>query len=197
MADVWTFKEGEAERKDFMVFWVIDGNAETVSKDNLEIIGKGIEDMPISANAETEETQDVLGNNNFAITGYAKSMEVDPLKVSGTSKYAQKIDELEETGATLDKLELLYLCVKRYKTTAEGEMRAWLQKGVVELGDFSGGLQGVSASHTVHYVGERRLGKVSAIDMTFTADDDAATIASIPVKKVMLSSPVKSSKSLS
>ena len=129
MADTWTFKEGEAERKDFMVFWVIDGNTDAVSKEN----------------------QDVLGNNNFAITGYAKSMEVDPLKVSGTSKYAQKIDELEETGATLDKLELLYLCVKRYKTNESGDMRAWLQKGVVELGDFSGGLQGVSASHTVHF----------------------------------------------
>lgn len=195
MADTWTYKEGEAERKDFMVFWVTDGKADTVSKANLEIIGKGIEDMPISANAETEETQDVLGNNNFAITGYAKSMEVDPLKVSGASKYAQKIDELEETSATLDKLELLYLCVKRYKTNESGDMRAWLQKGVVELGDFSGGLQGVSASHTVHYVGERRLGKVSAEDMTFTADDDAAAISALSMTKIA-AAPAKS-KSLS
>lgn len=190
MADTWTYKEGEAERKDFMVFWVTDGKTETVSKENLEIIGKGIEDMPISANATTEESDDVIGNHNFSITNYAKSMEVDPLKISASSKYAQKIDELEETGATLDKLELLYLCVKRYKTDAQGNMRAWLQKGVVELGDFAGGLQGVSASHTVHYVGERRLGKVSAEDMTFTADDDAATIALAANKVVKVAKPL-------
>lgn len=190
MAEVWTYAEGEAARKDFMVFWVTDGKPDAVSKTNIEIIGKGIEDMPISANAETEESQDVLGNNNFSITGYAKSMEVDPLKISASSKYAQKIDELEETGATLDKLELLYLCVKRYKTDAQGNMRAWLQKGVVELGDFASGLQGVSASHTVHYVGERRLGKVSADDMTFTADEDAAEIA-LRTKRMVAATPEK------
>ena len=71
MAVTWTYAEGDAKRKDFMVFWITDGSIEAVTKSNIEIIGKGIEDMPISMNAETEESQDVLGNNNYEITGYA------------------------------------------------------------------------------------------------------------------------------
>ena len=126
----FTYKAGEAKRKDFMVFWITDGS-DTTSKTKLEGIGKGIEDMPVSANPETTESQDVLGNNNYAITGYAKSMGVEPLKVSGDGKYSQKIDELEETDATLDELELMYLCVKTYKTNETGKARAWIQKGVV------------------------------------------------------------------
>lgn len=178
MADTkWTYASGEAKRKDFMVFYITDGNKDKVTKENLEIIGKGIEDMPISANAETEETQDVIGNNNFSVTGYSKSMEVSPLKVAGDSKYAQKIDELEETEATLDQLELYYLCVKRYKTDASGNMRAWVQKGVVELGDFAGGLQGVSGAHTVHYIGSRTLGVVSPSTMSFTPDTEPAALS--------------------
>lgn len=170
----WTYAEGEAKRKDFMVFWITDGETDTVGKSNLEIIGKGVEDMPISMNPETEESQDVLGNNNYDITGYAESMTVDPLNVSGESKYAQKIDELMETRATLSDLHLQYLCVKRYKTDSNGKMRAWIQEGVVELGDFASGLKGVSATHTVHYVGDRILGSVDPSTMAFTSDSDGS-----------------------
>ena len=172
----WTFASGEAKRKDFMVFWVKDGKVSSVTKDSIEIIGKGVEDMPISMNAETEESQDVLGNNNFAITGYAESMEVDPLNVSGESEYSQKIDQLMEERATLSDLELYYLCVKRYKTNGTGAMRAWIQKGVVELGDFAGGLKGVSGTHTVHYVGDRTFGAVDPTTMAFTADTTEASL---------------------
>lgn len=166
----WTYTDGEAKRKDFMVFWIIDGNTSNITKDKLEIIGKGVDDMPISMNPETEEGQDVLGNNNYDITGYAESMTVDPLNVSGASKYAQKIDTLMEERATLSDLRLKYLCVKRYKKDSSGKMRAWIQEGVVELGDFAGGLKGVSTTHTVHYVGDRTLGAVNPSTMAFTAD---------------------------
>ena len=83
----WTYADGEAKRKDFMVFWITDGSTTNITKDKLEIIGKGVEDMPISMNPETEESQDVLGNNNYDITGYAESMTVDPTNVSG-DRYA-------------------------------------------------------------------------------------------------------------
>ncbi len=173
----YTYAAGEAKRKDFMTFWIIDGSPENIAKANIEIIGKGIEDMPISMNPETEESQDVLGNNNYSITGYAESMTVDPLNISGESKYAQKIDELMETRATLSELEMYYLCVKRYKTDSSGNMRAWVQKGVVELGDFAGGLKGVSGSHTIHYVGDRILGSVNPSTMAFTADTESTSLS--------------------
>ena len=173
----WTYAAGEAKRKDFMVFWITDGETSTVGKSNLEIIGKGVEDMPISMNPETEESQDVLGNNNYVITGYAESMTVDPLNVSGESKYAQKIDELMENRATLSDLNLQYLCVKKYKTDERGKMRAWIQEGVVELGDFSGGLKGVSATHTIHYIGDRTLGVVDPSTMAFTPDSSSNSLS--------------------
>lgn len=173
----WTYTQGEAKRKDFMIFWITDDKTDAITKDNLEIIGKGIEDMPISMNPETEESQDVLGNNNYAITGYAESMTVDPLNVSGESKYAQKIDQLMEDRATLTDLELQYLCVKRYKTDETGKMRAWVQKGIVELGDFASGLKGVSGAHTIHYVGDRILGAVAPDTLTFTPDGSSSSLS--------------------
>lgn len=37
----WTYAAGEAKRKDFMVFWIVDGSDNVTGKENLEIIGKG------------------------------------------------------------------------------------------------------------------------------------------------------------
>lgn len=54
-------------------------------------------------------------------------------------------------------------------------MRAWVQKGIVELGDFASGLEGVSATHTVRFVGERVLGAVDPATMAFTPDETAGT----------------------
>lgn len=166
----WTYANGEAKRRDFMVFWVTNNSTENIAKANLEIIGKGIDDMPISQGATTEESDDVLGNHNFSVTNYSPSMTVDPLKVSSESKYSQKLDDLIETQATLDELEQLYLCVKRYKTDSDGNMRAWIQRGVIEPTDFASGLDGVSGSHTVHFVGDRIFGSVNPATMAFTAD---------------------------
>lgn len=166
----WNYAEGDAKRKDFMAFWITDGKTDTISKSNLAIIGKGIEDMPISSNAETEESQDVLGNNNFEITGYAKSMTVDPMKISGENKYSQHLDDLFERDATLSELHNFYLCVKRYKTNSEGKARAWVQEGVVEPGDFATGLNGVATAHTVHYVGPKTFGVVDLDTLEFTPD---------------------------
>lgn len=172
----WTYADGDAKRKDFVVFWITDGNTKSISNDNLAIIGKGIEDMPIASNTETEESQDVLGNNNFDITGYAKTMTVDPLKVSGADEYSQYIDDLNERDATQSEVHAWYLCVKRYKTNDAGKARAWYQEGVIEIGDFASGLNGVATAHTIHYVGPKTLGVVDLDTMTFTADGASGTL---------------------
>lgn len=173
----WTYATGDAKRKDFAVAYLIGvkskDEALALTKTIVELIGKGIEDMPIAMNAETEEGQDVLGNSNYDIVSYAPSMNVDPIKANGESKYAQLIDEMFENQATLDDLHVWYLCLKKYKTNETGAYRAWLQEGVIELADFASGLNGVSSSHTVHYVGERVLGAltVTADSMSFVADE--------------------------
>lgn len=182
MAITWTYKTGEAERKDFAVYYITDkeaGEDQSFTSAELEVIGLGIEDMPISPNATTEETQDILGNNNFAITAYAETMEVTPLRIGRNGKYAEFIDSCIENRAVLDDLEAWYLCVKRYKTGTGGKCRAWVQKGIVELGDFASGLTGVESTHTVHYVGERILGGWDPSTGSFTADSELDTASLI------------------
>lgn len=172
----WTYAAGDAKRKDFAVAYIIGAKtleqALALTKETVELIGKGIEDMAMSYSAETDEAQDILGNNNYEIVAYAPSMTVDPLKVNGEVKYSQFIDEAFEKQATLTDLHVWYVCFKHYKKNEQGALRAWVQEGVVELADFASGMNGVSTSHTVHFVGPRTLGALTVTDdaMSFTKD---------------------------
>lgn len=173
----WIYDQGDAKRKDFAVAYIIGAKnqeeALALTKEKIELIGKGIEDMAMSYAAETDEAQDILGNNNYEIVAYAPSMTVDPLKVNGEVKYSQFIDEAFEKQATLTDLHVWYVCFKRYKKNEQGAFRAWIQEGVVELADFASGMNGVSTSHTVHFVGPRTLGTLAVTEDSATFEKDA------------------------
>lgn len=174
----WTYAKGDAKRKDFAVAYIIGAKtleeALALTKEKIELIGKGIEDMPMSYAAETDESQDILGNNNYEIVAYAPSMTVDPLKVNGDIKYSHFVDEAFEKQATLSDLHVWYVCFKTYKTNEAGAFRAWLQEGVIELADFASGMNGISMSHTVHFVGQRTLGALTLNDETASFAKDTA-----------------------
>lgn len=173
----WTYAKGDAKRKDFAVAYIIGAKtleeALALTKESIELIGKGIEDMAMSYAAETDESQDILGNNNYEIVAYAPSMTVDPLKVNGDVKYSHFVDEAFEKQATLTDLHVWYLCFKTYKTNEAGAYRAWVQEGVIELADFASGMNGVSMSHTVHFVGPRTLGVLTLTDAEASFEKDA------------------------
>ena len=176
----WTYANGDAKRKDFAVCFIIGAKTEeealALGKENIELIGKGIEDMAMSYAAETDESQDILGNNNYEIVAYAPSMTVDPLKVNGDVKYSHFVDEAFEKQATLTDLHVWYLCFKTYKKNEAGAYRAWLQEGVVELADFASGMNGISMSHTVHFVGPRILGALTMNDTAASFEKDTAEL---------------------
>lgn len=177
----WTYAKGDAKRKDFAVAYIIGAKsleeALALTKESIELIGKGIEDMAMSYAAETDESQDILGNNNYEIVAYAPSMTVDPLKVNGDVKYSHFVDEAFEKQATLTDLHVWYLCFKTYKTNESGAYRAWVQEGVIELADFASGMNGVSMSHTVHFVGPRTLGTLTLSDAEASFEKDVADTA--------------------
>ena len=167
---------GEAKRKDLVAFYITDAEkaaALSFTVDDLEPIGKGIEDMPITMNAQSEEGQDVLGNSYHDVTGYQPTMQVTPIKQNGDSKLATWVDTAVEEEYTLDQLVIPILVVKKYKTEGSAETlayRAWVQDCTVDLESFADGLRGVAASMTLNFTGERKLGKVLASTMAFTAD---------------------------
>lgn len=167
----FTINSGKALRKHFALFYAPDENT-------FEIIGKGIEEMSISQNANVETTADVLGNNETVLDKYEKSTELDPIYVEGGNKFSEFLDEVEEKELTGDSLVKDFVWVKLYKPLDQSttQFKAWKQKAVVELTDFGGDTKGVSAPCTLHWIGERTHGSVTVTEANglktykFTAD---------------------------
>ncbi|MBQ7957213.1 MAG: hypothetical protein IJ279_04165 [Clostridia bacterium] len=182
----YAIKSGKALRKHFALLF----EAGTDSASNLEIIGKGIEDMSIAPNANVETTSDILGNNETILDKYEKSTDVDPIYVEGGNKFSEFLDKVEEEELTGDSVVKEFVWVKLYKpllekgeTTKESDtvFKAWKQKAVVELTNFGGDTKGVSAPCTLHWVGKRTHGSVTVTDVdgnksySFAADPTSST----------------------
>lgn len=162
---VYTYKTGQAKRKDFKVAWAggKDGS--------LLLLGKGVEDMPISMNATTNEKDDVLGNHVYEVANYAETMTIDPVYVDGNDEYSTWLNDIVYYRKTLDEVRTPYVGYEDYVTDETGNMRAWKQDAVVNITDFAAGLTGVNIPHEVHFVGERTFGHIDKSTGEFVEDD--------------------------
>ncbi len=162
-----TYTAGKAKRKDFALFFV----DETVPASPVnELIGKGIEDTSISPSATVDTVNDVTGTTETTLSAYEKTMDLDPIYVTGGNKFSETLDKIEETGAILDDVIYPFIFVKMYKTTAADTYVAWKQDAVVEITGFGGDTKGVNAPCTLHFIGDRAMGTFNPTTKTFTAD---------------------------
>ena len=164
-----TIKTGKAKRKDLAFFYKVpDGEPA------YEIIGKRIEEASISQSAEVESVTDILGNTETDLSSYEKTTDLDPVYMEGGNKFAEFLDNLEETNAILDDCKATFLVVKMYKTSTDSKYVAWEQDAIVELTEFGGDTKGVNMPCTLHWVGERTMGTFNPSTKQFTADDAGA-----------------------
>ena len=157
-----TIKTGKAKRKELAFFYK--------TENTLEIIGKGIEEASISPSAEIESVTDILGNTETTLSSYEKTTDLDPVYMEGGNKFAEFLDNLEETNAILDDCKATFLVVKMYKTSTGSKYVAWEQDTIVELTEFGGDTKGVNMPCTLHWVGERTMGTFDPSAKQFTAD---------------------------
>lgn len=160
-----TIKTGKAKRKELAFFFK--------TEDELEIIGKGIEEASINPSATIESVNDILGNTETTLSSYEKTTDLDPIYVEGGNKFSEFLDNLEETNAILDDAVGTFVVVKMYKTTEETKYVAWEQKAIVELTGFGGDTKGVNTPCTLHWIGERTMGTFDPSTKQFTADGAA------------------------
>lgn len=160
----YTYKPGQAKRKDFKVAWAGGDD------NKLLLLGKGVEDLPMSMNANTKENDDVLGNHVYEVSSYAETMTIDPVYVDGNDKYSMWLNDIVHYRKTLDEVRTPYVGYEDYVTDSAGNMRAWKQDAIVNITEFATGLTGVNIPHEVHFVNERIYGHIDNTSGKFVED---------------------------
>lgn len=172
MANQFTITKGKQERRSFALLFEA---AETEH----ELIGKGIEEIAIEQGADVESKKDVTGSTNTELSGYEKTTALDPIYIAGGVKFSELLDDIEENELIGDDVVHPFIWVKTYKTDSTGKCAAWRQNAVIELTSFGGGIKGVNAPCTLHWIGEREHGTYDPATKKFTPLTSAAQ-ASLP-----------------
>lgn len=140
-----------------------------------EILGKGVEDSAIELNAETEETMDILGNNESSVTGWKPSQSFDPHTVRGGSKLAFKLHDIwmNNKPELLSQFEIM--TVYSYVGDSSDGYDADIQTGCTINIEKIGGSAYVDMPITINYSNEKTRGTVKYADNapTFTASTGA------------------------
>ena len=155
-----TIETGKAKRKAFALFYS--------EGENLELIGKGIEELSIEQGADVTTVKDVTGVTDTTLNSYEKTTELDPIYVRGGDTFSEMLDNIEENELTGDDVVKDFVCVKAYKKTDDGKYAAWKQQAVVELTSFGGDTSGVQCPATLHWIGERTHGTFDPETKVFT-----------------------------
>lgn len=157
-----TITQGKAARKTFALFYA-------PSESEVELIGKGIEEMSIEQGAEVDTVNDVCGNSETSLDSYQKTTNLEPIYIVGGNKFSELLDDIEEYEKIGDEVEAEFIWAKMYKKAgAEGSYAAWKQTAVIELTSFGGNTKGVGAPCTLHWIGERTHGTFDPKAKTFT-----------------------------
>ena len=136
-----------------------------------ELLGKGIEDSAIELNPETEESTDILGNNETSVKGWKPSQTFDPFTVRGGSKLAFKLHEIwmNNTPELLSQFKML--TVYSYVGDTSKGYDADVQENCTISPTKIGGSAYVDMPIDVSYSNEKTRGTVTFADNvpTFTA----------------------------
>lgn len=139
-----------------------------------ELLGKGIEDSAIDLNPETEESTDILGNNDTSVKGWKPSQTFDPFTVRGGSKLAFKLHEIwmNNTPELLSQFKML--TVYSYVGDTSAGYDADVQENCTISPTKIGGSAYVDMPIDVHYSNEKTRGTVTFADKVPTFTPNAA-----------------------
>lgn len=163
------------ERKNLAHFIDESFNATTP---NYGRLGKDLESYNIEMNAETEETQNILGETSFNVKGYKPSVSVDTYYAYEGSALYTKLKSIIDNRSTGSQLQTTVVDVP-INVSSDGNVTVgedtYREDVVVVPTSLGGDTGGVQIPFEIHYVGNRTKG---TFDLTTKKFTEAAKSAS-------------------
>lgn len=156
------------ERKNLAHFIDESFNATTP---NYGRLGKDLESYSIEMNAETEETQNILGETSFNVKGYKPSASVDTYYAYEGSALYTKLKSIIDNRSTGSQLQTTVVDVP-INVSSDGNVTVgedtYREDVVVVPTSLGGDTGGVQIPFEIHYVGNRTKGTFDLTTKKFT-----------------------------
>ena len=122
-------------------------------------LGADLEEFNVELNPNTEQKQNILGENTFTHSGYEISASAEPYYAVVGDALFEKLQEIIDGQKTDDSLKTYAYEVHLWEAgTGSGTFVAYRQEVYVVPTSYGGDTTGYQIPFEVHYVGEKVLG---------------------------------------
>lgn len=154
------------ERK-FLAHFV---NASATAEPQYERLGKDLEEFSAEVSAQVESKKNILGQTAVAVTGYEKTAAVEPYYAEADSPLFARLQDIIDRGLVLEDVKTDVVEVKLWEPDAEGAFPAIKENAYIGITSYGGDTAGYRIAFTLHFTGEKVMGKFNPATRTFTAE---------------------------
>ena len=134
-----------------------------------ERLGKDLEEYSPSMSAAVETKKNILGETSVLISGYEKTVSVEPYYAEQDSALFLKLQDIIDEGKILEDLKTHVVEVKLWEEAGENTFAAYKEEVYIEVTSYGGDTTGYQIPFTLHYTGNKVKGTFNVTDKTFTA----------------------------
>ena len=143
-------------------------NAGTEDVEEYERLGKDLEEYSPSLSASVETKKNILGETSVVISGYEKTVAVEPYYAEADSLLFAKLQSIIDEGKILEDLKTNVVEVKLWESTEEGIYNAYKEDAYIEVTSYGGDTTGYQIPFTLHYTGKKVKGIFDVNSKVFT-----------------------------
>lgn len=154
------------ERK-FLAHFV---NASVGDQPQYERLGKDLEEFSPEVSAQVESKKNILGQISVAVTGYEKTAAVEPYYAEADSPLFARLQDIIDRGLVLEDVKTDVVEVKLWEQTEDGSFPAVKEDAYIGITSYGGDTNGYKIAFTLHFTGEKVMGKFNPQTKTFTAE---------------------------
>lgn len=131
-------------------------------------LGKDLEEFSPEMSAQVDTKKNILGETSILISGYEKTVSVEPYYAEAGDLLFEKLQEIIDEGKVLDDLKTTVVEVKLWKKTGdENVYEAVKEDAYIEVSSYGGDTTGYQIPFTLHYTGNKVKGTFNIQTKTF------------------------------
>lgn len=140
-------------------------DAETASYERL---GKDLEEFSPELSAQVDTKKNILGETSILISGYEKTVGVEPFYAEKGSALFARLQDIIDNGRVLDELRTDVVEVKLWEAAQGSGYAAIKEEVYIEVTSYGGDTTGYQIPFTLHYTGNKVKGTFDVSTKTFT-----------------------------
>lgn len=132
-----------------------------------ERLGTDLEEFSPELSASIEKFTNILGENRVSVTGYEKTVSVEPYYAEKGSALFNHLQGIIDENMTMDQLKTDVVEVKLWEVPDGDDYPAVREQVYIEVTSYGGDHNGCRIGFKLHYTGVKRAGLFNVHDNTF------------------------------